>query len=121
MLFFLYYNYFLDPPKDSITIRLVPNSWLLYEEDDLSVTCEIEDGKPTANITWMYPPSVPGLTQTEVIEGNIKRKILTGKAHRDLDQENLLCKVHHFAWLDKPEKEKWADRVTVYCKYLNRD
>ena len=84
----------------------------------MSVTCEIEDGKPTANMTWKYPPSVQGLTQTEIIEGNTKRRILTGKVHRDMDQENLLCKVRHFAWLDNPEKEKSTGRITVYCKQL---
>ena len=82
----------------------------------MSVTCEIEDGKPTANMTWTYSSSVTGLTQTEVIEGNIKRRILTGKAHRELDQKSLLCKVQHFAWLDNPEREKSAGRMTVYCK-----
>ena len=89
---------------------------MYYEGDDLSVTCEIKDGEPTANMTWIYPPSVPGLAQTEVVQRQIKRRILTGKAHRNLDQENLLCEVHHFAWLDNPEKAKSTGRVTVYCK-----
>ena len=69
-------------------------------------------------MTWTYPPSVPGLTQTEDKQGNKKRRILHGKVHRDLDQETLICKAQHFAWLDNPEKEKSTDRLTVYCKYL---
>ena len=88
---------------------------MFYESDKLTAYCEIEDGLPPANMSWMFTP-LPHLTEDKTMVDNKQRISLNVNSNRTMDQHRLSCRVNHFAWLDNPEKITETDKITVYCK-----
>ena len=106
---------FSDPPGVAPSITLEQSGPVFYESDKLTAHCEIEDGYPTANMSWMFTP-LQYLTQSVTMVDNKQRISLNVNINRTMDQHRLSCKVNHFAWLDNPEKITHTDKITVYCK-----
>ena len=91
---------------------------LFYEGDEIKAACEIQDGLPSANMSWAFSP-VPDLQYNSTTVGDLRRINLSVKSNRTMDQHRVSCKVNHFAWLSNTEKVTNTDNITVYCKHLN--
>ena len=108
-------GYSSDPPNGVQVINVEQENLLFYEPDEIKADCEIEDGLPPANMSWMFTP-LQHLTQERSMIGNKQRISLNVDVNRTMDQHRLSCKVNHFAWLDNPEKITHTDKITIYCK-----
>ena len=87
---------------------------MFYESDEIKAHCEIQDGLPSANMSWIFTP-VKGITTDVNMVDKTKRISFKEQANRTMDRERLICKVHHMAWLDNPEKVTQTDKFTIYC------
>ena len=110
-------GYSSDPPNGVPIINVEKENLLFYESDEIRADCEIEDGLPSANMSWMFTP-LPHLTQSVTVVDNKQRISLIVNVNRTMDQQKLSCKANHFAWLDNPDKITHTDKIAVYCKHL---
>ena len=120
VLFVVFFLFFIDvfptdPPNGSPTITVEQGSLVFYESDDIKAHCEIHDGLPSANMSWIFTP-VQQITNNVTMVDKIKRISFKKKANRTMDRERLICKVHHMAWLDNPERISQTEKLTIFCK-----
>ena len=108
----------LDPSNGTATIIMEQDHLLFYEGDEIKAACEIQDRRPSANMSWAFSP-VPDLTKNNTRVGDIHRINLSLKANRTMDQHMLSCKVNHFALSNNTEKVTNTDNITIYCKHHN--
>ena len=75
---------FSDPPRGAPSITLEKKGSVFYESDELEADCEIEDGLPPANMSWMFTP-LPHLTQSVTVVDNKQRINLNVNVNRTMD------------------------------------
>ena len=115
-LLFLIDLLFTDPPSGIPRITTEKSNLFFYESDTIIARCEIEDGVPSANMTLEFKP-LTLKKAISVLENNVLSINLSVTANRTMDQNKLVCKVNHFAWLENQEKVTETDNFTLYSKF----
>ena len=90
---------------------------VVYEDDNIEMTCSVSGGLPTANLSL----DCPGLTINSQ-RWNSSHTWLTasGIATRSLNGKTCTCTAQHYAWIPLGSNLRTTETpaIDVYCKFI---